>query len=329
MYRLVLTPGEPGGVGPDLTITLARRPLPVQLVAAADPGLLTARAAALGVALDVVPWTPDAPRRPHVPGVLPVLAVPLPRPAEAGRADPAHAAYVLDALRRACRGCLQGEFDALVTGPVHKASINAAGIRFTGHTELLAELTGAACPVMLMAAPGLKVALATTHVPLAEVPQRLTRARLEAVLAVLDRDLRRWFGISAARVLVCGLNPHAGEGGHLGAEERDIIGPAIEASRARGARVAGPVPADSAFLPQRLAAADVVLAMYHDQGLPVIKRAAFEDTVNVTLGLPILRTSVDHGTALELAGTGRARDDSLAAAVRLTARLLAAREPGS
>jgi 4-hydroxythreonine-4-phosphate dehydrogenase len=244
-----------------------------------------------------------------------------------GRLDPANARYVLALLDAALDGCAAGRFDAIVTAPVHKGVINDAGIPFTGHTEYLAERTATPLPVMMLVGGGLRVALATTHLPLAAVSAAVTAQRLAAVLTVLDRDLRAKFGIAAPRILVCGLNPHAGEGGHLGREEIDVIEPTLRHLQAAGLRLTGPVPADTAFLPERLAAHDAVLAMYHDQGLPVLKRAAFGAGVNVTLGLPIVRTSVDHGTALDLAGRGTADAGSLLAAVRLAFELCAARRP--
>jgi 4-hydroxythreonine-4-phosphate dehydrogenase len=237
------------------------------------------------------------------------------------RSTPRNARAVLDALRLGVQGCMRGEFCGLVTGPVHKGVINDAGLPFTGHTELLAELSGARLPVMLLCGGGLRVALATTHLPLARVSAALTRERLADVLEVLHRDLQCRFGLATPRILVCGLNPHAGEGGHLGREEIDVIAPVIGALSARGLALQGPVPADTAFTPQRLSGADAVLAMYHDQGLPVLKHAAFGHAVNVTLGLPFVRTSVDHGTALDLAGSGRADAGSMRAAIALAADL--------
>jgi 4-hydroxythreonine-4-phosphate dehydrogenase len=246
-------------------------------------------------------------------------------PGTPGRLDPANAPYVLAVLDAATDGCLAGRFDAMVTAPVHKGVINEAGVRFTGHTEYLAERCGAPLPVMLLAGGGLRVALATTHLPLAHVSSAITAQRLEGVLRVLDADLRAKFGIAAPRILVCGLNPHAGEGGHLGREEIEVIEPTLERLRAQGLHLTGPVPADTAFLPARVAGHDAVLAMFHDQGLPVLKHASFGHAVNVTLGLPIVRTSVDHGTALDLAGTGRADPGSLRAALHLAAGMCAAR----
>jgi 4-hydroxythreonine-4-phosphate dehydrogenase len=290
-------------------------------VFAGDPGLLAARASLLGLPLEPAAWRAGAAPAPHRAGTLPVLATPLAREAAPGRPDPANARYVLATLDAAAAGCLAGTFSAMVTAPVQKSTINEAGIPFSGHTEYLAARGGAPHPVMLLVAGTLRVALATTHLPLAEVPRRLTRELLERTLGVLDAGLRASFGIAAPRILACGLNPHAGESGHLGREEIELIAPALEAARRRGVAVAGPVPADTAFTPASLAGADAVLAMYHDQGLPVIKHAGFGRAVNVTLGLPFQRTSVDHGTALDLAGTGRADPGSLFEAIRLAQSL--------
>jgi 4-hydroxythreonine-4-phosphate dehydrogenase len=254
-----------------------------------------------------------------------VLHTPLRAPAVPGQLDVRNAPYVVELLDRAIDGCLSGEFDAMVTAPVQKSIINNAGIPFTGHTEYLAVRTGAALPVMMLAHEQLRVALATTHLPLREVSSALTIDGLTKVLTILDRELRTRWNIAAPRIGVCGLNPHAGEHGHLGDEEERIITPALEALRSRGLQVAGPMPADTIFVPRILAGFDAVLAMYHDQGLPVIKHAAFDRAVNVTLGLPIIRTSVDHGTALDLAGTHRAESGSLRAALALAMTLAAQR----
>jgi 4-hydroxythreonine-4-phosphate dehydrogenase len=286
----------------------------------ADPSLLEDRARCLGLPLRCVRF--DAGRRPtpHEPGRIPVLPVPLAAAVVAGRPDTANARYVLETLERAVAECVVTRASALVTGPVHKAVINDAGVPFSGHTEFLAGLTGGE-PVMMLACPGLRVALVTTHLPLAAVPAAVTAARIERVVRVLHRDLVRRFGLSVPRILVCGLNPHAGEGGHLGREEIEVVGPALDRLRGEGIALEGPVPADTAFTPPRLATADAVLAMYHDQGLPVLKHMGFGRAVNVTLGLPLVRTSVDHGTALDLAGTGRADPGSLLEAFRLAAQL--------
>jgi len=327
--RLALTPGEPAGIGPDLCVLLAQRPQPVELVAVADPALLTDRARQLGLPLNIEPVQLDdlaAPARPRPAGVLPVLQVALAAPAVAGRLDPANAPYVLDTLDRSIAGWRRGVFDALVTGPVHKGVINDSGRPFSGHTEYIADRLAdderQPHPVMMLATEGLRVALVTTHLPLADVPAAITRERLRMVLGILQRDLQQRYGIREPRILVCGLNPHAGEDGHLGREELDIIGPELDAARARGWQVQGPLSADTLFTPERLAQCDVVLAMYHDQGLPVLKHMGFGRAINVTLGLPMIRTSVDHGTALALAGSGRAQVDSLQLAVDEAARMV-------
>lgn len=327
MIRLALTPGEPAGIGPDLCIQIAQERFPAELVAVADPALLIQRARELGLAFKTEIFDPTLPPQPHTPGTLKVLPVPLARPAQCGKLDAANAEYVLNTLRAAVAGCLTGTFDALVTGPVHKGIINDAGFPFAGHTEFLAELTHTPQPVMMLAIPGLRVALVTTHLPLSAVSRAITAPRLEAVLRVLQHDLQTRFNIPQPRILVCGLNPHAGEGGHLGREEIDMIEPVLARLRAAGMQLTGPLPADTLFVPDTLKQADAVLAMYHDQGLPVLKHAGFGAAVNITLGLPIIRTSVDHGTALELAGSGAARSSSLLAAMQ-AALTLAARNAG-
>ncbi len=324
--RVAFTPGEPAGIGPDLAVALAQRRLPAEVVAVCDPDLLAARARALGLPLTVREAHFGRPPQPAPPGTLACLPVPLAAAAEPGRPDPANARCVLDTLDAAVAACREGHCSALVTGPVHKAMINDAGITFTGHTEYLAELTGAPRVVMMLVAGDLRVALATTHLPLREVPAAITPQRLEGVLRVLHADLQRRFGLPSPRIAVLGLNPHAGEDGHLGREERDVMEPVLERLRGEGLALDGPLPADTAFTPPALARCDVVLAMYHDQGLPVLKHAGFGRAVNVTLGLPMVRTSVDHGTALELAGTGRADTGSLEAALAL-ALALARSEP--
>ena len=319
--RIIVTTGEPAGVGPELALAAALVDWPCELVFAGDPALLAARASLLGLRLQPAEWRTGASPAPHRAGTMPVLPATLTRAAVPGSPDPANARYVLATIDAAADGCLAGRFSAMVTAPVQKSAINDAGIAFQGHTEYLAAKSGGAQPVMLLVAGTLRVALATTHLPLAEVPRRLTRESLEATLTVLERGLRASFGISAPRILVCGLNPHAGECGHLGREEIEVIAPALDTLRANGLSIAGPLPADTAFTPASLADADAVLAMFHDQGLPVIKHAGFGRAVNVTLGLAFHRTSVDHGTALDLAGTGRADPGSLFEAIRLAQRL--------
>jgi len=322
--RLAITAGEPAGIGPELLLAIAAEPWPVQLVAIADRDLLAARAAQVPelapITLD--DFDPSAKTVPHAPGHLPVLHTPLARRAEPGRLDPGNAAAVLATLDSAVDGCRDGRFAAMVTAPVQKSVIADAGFTFSGHTEYLAARCGVERVVMLLVAGTLRVALATTHLPLAAVPGAVTRELLAATLQILHRDLRGRFAIDAPRIAVLGLNPHAGEGGHLGREEIDVIVPVLEALRAEGLDLTGPLPADTAFTPRALAGVDAVLAMYHDQGLPVLKHAGFGEAVNVTLGLPIVRTSVDHGTALDLAGTGRADAGSLRAAVRLAIELV-------
>jgi len=325
--RLALTPGEPAGIGPDLCILLAQQAQAEELVVIADPDLLLARAAELGLPLKILPFTRDQPSIPTPAGQLRVLPVALRSPVHSGRLDPANAAYVLETLDAAIAGCRDGSFDGLVTGPVHKGVINDAGIPFSGHTEYLAEQTGSAQVVMMLAAPGLRVALATTHLPLRAVSDAITGEGLQQVLRVLHQDLRTRFGIASPRILVCGLNPHAGEAGHLGREEIEIIAPALEALRTEGLQLYGPLPADTLFTPRYLDQADAVLAMYHDQGLPVLKHHGFGAAVNITLGLPIIRTSVDHGTALELAGSGRAEVGSLRAAIDTAVQMAQAGRP--
>jgi 4-hydroxythreonine-4-phosphate dehydrogenase len=311
---LAVTSGEPAGIGPDICGALARRRWPVRLVILGDRELQSRATKSPSSARRRAAFRDYAPDAPAKPGVE-WLHVPLAWRSVPGRLDPRNASYVLSLLDRAIEGCLSGEFAAMVTAPVHKGVVNDAGIRFSGHTEYLAARTGASLPVMMLTGGGLRVALATTHVPLKRVSRVLTASRLEAVIRVLDADLRRLFGLRRPRILVCGLNPHAGESGHLGREEIDTLAPVIAKLRRRGLALSGPLPADTAFLPERLAQVDAVLAMYHDQGLPVLKYASFGHAVNVTLGLPIVRTSVDHGTALDVAGSGRADPGSLFAAV--------------
>jgi len=325
--RIALTSGEPAGIGPELCLALARAALPAELVCLGDAALLAERARQLH--LDVALRQYDGARErstvPHTPGTLLVAHQPLAAASVAGRADPANARYVLALLDRAIDGALAGEFDAVVTAPVHKGVINDAGVDFSGHTEYFAARTASARAVMMLAAGELRVALATTHLPLRAVSAAITTESLYEVGTILARELTARFGVPDPRIAVCGLNPHAGEGGYLGDEEARVIAPAIARLQASGIRATGPLPADTVFVPRTLARFDAVLAMYHDQGLPVVKHAAFERAVNVTLGLPVLRTSPDHGTALELAGTGRADPGSLRAAVTLAAQLAAQR----
>jgi len=323
-FRLALTPGEPAGVGPELCIQLAQQPQQHQLVVFADPQLLEQRAAQLGLVIHLQPFDPELPPCPSAAGELWVVPVPLAKPAVAGELNTANAAYVLETLRQATQGCLNGQFDALITAPVHKGVINEAGIPFSGHTEFLMALTASEQVVMMLATEGLRVALVTTHLPLSEVPAAITEQRLTQICRILDHDLRHRFGLPQPRILVCGLNPHAGEGGHLGREEQQIIEPTLAALRTEGLNLIGPLPADTLFTPHQLERGDAVLAMYHDQGLPVLKHKGFGQAVNITLGMPIIRTSVDHGTALDLAGSGKAHLGSLITAIDYAAGMVKA-----
>jgi 4-hydroxythreonine-4-phosphate dehydrogenase len=302
-------------------VTLAQRDYAADLVVAGNPQLLAGTAAALGVPLQLQPYDPSLPRTPHRGGVLRVLPQDLPHPVVAGQLDAGNASYVIGMLDRACDGCTNGEFAAMVTAPVQKSILIEAGYEFTGHTEYLAARTRAALPVMMLVAGSVRVALVTTHLALADVPRAITAERVAATLRIVHADLGRLLRIDSPRIAVLGLNPHAGEGGHLGREEIEVIGPVIARLRASGMDLTGPVPADTAFTPQFLRGTDVIVAMYHDQGLPVIKHLGFHNGVNLTLGLPILRTSVDHGTALSLARTGRADAGSLHAALSLAIEL--------
>ncbi|TQV71788.1 4-hydroxythreonine-4-phosphate dehydrogenase PdxA [Exilibacterium tricleocarpae] len=314
-YRIAFTPGEPAGIGPDLAVELAQQARDTELVAIADPELLQARAAALKLPLHLREVDLQRPPQPLRAGELGLLPIGTARPVLAGRLDPANAAYVLACLDTAINGCMAGRFAALVTGPVQKSVINEAGFPFSGHTEYLAAKTATPKVVMMLATPGLRVALVTTHLPLAAVAAAITVENLTAVIDILYSELRTKFGIAAPRILVCGLNPHAGERGHLGREEIDVIEPVLARLRQRPMDLQGPLPADTLFTPKYLQQADAVLAMYHDQGLPVLKHQGFGEAVNITLGLPFIRTSVDHGTALALAGSGSADAGSLGAAV--------------
>lgn len=314
--RFALTPGEPAGIGPDLCLLLAREQQAQTLIAIASAALLRERSMQLGLDIALIETGPGRwPQHPAPAGSLYLWDTPLSKAVTAGQLDPANAAYVLQTLTRAGQGCLDGDFAGMITAPVHKGVINEAGIAFSGHTEFLAELTRSEQVVMLLATRGLRVALVTTHLPLKDVAAAITAERLSRVALILHADLQDKFGIAEPRILVCGLNPHAGEGGHLGREEIDVIEPALERLRAQGLNLVGPLPADTLFTPKHLERCDAVLAMYHDQGLPVLKYKGFGAAVNVTLGLPIIRTSVDHGTALDLAGTGRIDSGSLQVAL--------------
>ncbi|WP_186302773.1 4-hydroxythreonine-4-phosphate dehydrogenase PdxA [Pseudomonas alabamensis] len=314
--RFAVTPGEPAGIGPDLCLLLAAQAHPHVLIAITSRVLLQERAAQLGVAVDVRAVDPQAwPTHPAPAGSLYVWDTPLANPVRAGQLDTANGPFVLETLTRAAQGCLAGDFAGMITAPVHKGVINDSGIAFSGHTEFLADLTATEQVVMMLATRGLRVALVTTHLPLRDVADAITAERLERVTRILHADLRDKFGLPQPRILVCGLNPHAGEGGHLGREEIELIEPTLERLRGEGMDLRGPLPADTLFTPKYLEHCDAVLAMYHDQGLPVLKYKGFGAAVNVTLGLPIIRTSVDHGTALDLAGTGRIDTGSLQVAL--------------
>ncbi len=322
-----LTPGEPAGIGPDLCLLLAREAQPAALVAIASRALLSERAAQLNLSIELIEVGPgNWPTAPAPAGNLYVWDTPLAAPVVPGQLDQANAGYVLQTLSRAGQGCIDGHFAGMITAPVHKGVINEAGIAFSGHTEFLAELTHTEQVVMMLATHGLRVALVTTHLPLKDVAAAITEERLTRVTRILHADLVEKFGIASPRILVCGLNPHAGEGGHLGREEIEVIEPTLERLRSEGMNLIGPLPADTLFTPKHLEHCDAVLAMYHDQGLPVLKYKGFGAAVNVTLGLPIIRTSVDHGTALDLAGTGKIDSGSLQVALETAYQMAAARQ---
>lgn len=320
--RIALTAGEPAGIGPDIVIKIAQQPsLGAEIVVFADTVLLQERAAQLNLPLQIKPYIKENDIRVHVPGDLVVWHCPLVRPVISGKLNPANAAYVMRTIELATQACLRGEFQALVTAPVHKGVINQAGLPFSGHTEYLAKLTGTSEVVMLLVADKLRVALVTTHIPLAQVPAAITSTKLEHIVQILHDGLQRQFNIVHPQILVCGLNPHAGENGYLGREEIEVITPVLTKLREKGLNLIGPLPADTIFTTHHLKDADAVLAMYHDQGLPVLKYCGFGAAVNVTLGLPIIRTSVDHGTAVDKAGTGEASAGSLLAAIQLAITL--------
>jgi len=322
--RFAITPGEPAGIGPDLIIQLAQGTFSHQLVCIADPRMLQQRAKKLNLPLKLIAYDQNN-HQPAIAGSLTVLDEPLPEPSVCGTANKKNAKSQLNALKRAVAGCQSGEFSALITGPMHKGIINEAGIHFTGHTEYLAELTQTKKVVMMLSAPEsehqLKVALATTHLPLSEVSQAITQQSLTEVITILNHDMKHHFGIKQPHILICGLNPHAGEDGHLGREEIETIIPVIKKLKDKGFKLDGPLPADTLFTKPYLESADAVLAMYHDQGLPVLKHVGFGQAVNVTLGLPIIRTSVDHGTAFDLAGSGKADTGSLKAALMMAVQM--------
>ncbi|MDZ4813872.1 MAG: 4-hydroxythreonine-4-phosphate dehydrogenase PdxA [Pseudomonadota bacterium] len=326
--RIAITAGEPAGIGPELVARLAQLQWNAELVLIADPDLITDAARNLGLTLELDATPCTGTRQPTRPGHLHVIPIALRTPNVPGQLNPGNARYVIETLEQAAHGAAAGYFDAVVTAPVHKAVVNDGGIPFTGHTEYFAELTGTDV-VMLLVADDLRVALATTHLPLAQVPAAIQATSLERTLRILQHDLIQKFAIAQPRIIVLGLNPHAGEGGHLGREEIDIIIPVVAKLRAEGMNLRGPLPADTGFLPRELAQCDAVLAMYHDQGLPVLKYAGFGHAINVTLGLPWIRTSVDHGTALDLAGKGVADAGSLIAATELAIGLVNSGKSGA
>lgn len=312
---LVITAGEPSGIGPDLVLQLAQQQWPVQLVICSDKNLLAARAKLLNEEITFIDYDARKPATASKAGELTIAHLPVQEPVQPGKLNKNNAQFVLNTLAFASRGCLSGEFSAVVTAPVHKGVINDAGITFSGHTEFFAEQAEVDLVVMMLATTGLRVALATTHLPLIDVPNAITEARLSAVIEILHSELQKKYGLKAPRIYVCGLNPHAGESGHMGREEIDTIEPTLDKLRQKNIDLIGPLPADTLFQEKYLQDADAVLAMYHDQGLPVLKYKGFGKSVNITLGLPFIRTSVDHGTALDLAATGKADAGSLFCAV--------------
>ncbi|WP_319557981.1 4-hydroxythreonine-4-phosphate dehydrogenase PdxA [Thiomicrorhabdus sp.] len=322
--RLVITSGEPAGIGPDLVLMLAQQDWPVELVVLANKTLLESRAQQLKLPVDLLDYQAGEPPHPSRKGQMLVEDLPLNAEVVSGQLDPLNADYVLRMLKRAIHGCMSGEFAGMVTGPIHKGVINESGIPFSGHTELLAEESGTDRVVMMLATPGLRVALATTHLPLKDVADAIQPQLLREILNITDRSLREQFGIDHPRILVAGLNPHAGEGGHMGREEIEVIEPVMQEFR-NSMNLSGPLPADTLFTPKYLQQADAVLAMYHDQGLPVLKHMGFGNAVNITLGLPFVRTSVDHGTALDLAGTGKADPQSFRYAIEVAQQMIGAK----
>jgi len=319
--RIAITPGEPAGIGPDLVLQIAQQDFAAELVVIANRELLLQRAKLLNLPITLHDFIPTASVKIHQSQHLTIIDVPLKNTVTPGHLDKANAEYVVKTLQIAGEGCLQKTFAAVVTGPVHKAIINDAGIKFSGHTEFFAELAGVKEVVMMLMAKQLRVALVTTHLPLAEVAKAITPEKLTAIIKILHHDLETKFGIAKPKIFVAGLNPHAGESGKMGREEIDTIIPVLEKLRKENINLIGPLPADTLFLPKNLAEADAFLAMYHDQGLPVLKFYGFEEAINITLGLPFIRTSVDHGTALELAGTGKASSMSFKNAINEAIKL--------
>lgn len=318
--RILITPGEPAGIGPDITIHVAQQPWAAELVAIADPGLLEERAKQIGLPLQLSEFNPNEEPTIHQPGKLKVIPIPLNSISEVGQLNSAHAAYVIKTLEKAATLCLQKKADAVVTGPVHKGILNKAGFTFMGHTEFFAKFCNVPQTLMLFVIDRLKIALATTHLPLSRVPEAITPMHLRTVLTLLHSEIQKWFGVKSPRLLVCGLNPHAGEEGYLGREEMDVMTPVIHELK-QTYKITGPLPADTIFTPKYLEQADVILAMYHDQALPLVKYLGFGKAVNVTLGLPFLRTSVDHGTAIDIAGTRAVDASSMLSAVKLAINL--------
>lgn len=321
---LAFTPGEPAGIGPDLAVMMAQQQWPAILVICADADLIKQRAEQLGLDITIQRYTGQRPTAALPKGVLLVEHIALNKPATAGQLDAGNGHYVVDTLIRASRGNLSGEFDAVVTGPVHKGIINDAGIAFSGHTEFFASQANRNDVVMMLATEGLRVALVTTHIPLAYVNRAITPERLTKILTILHTDLIKKFGLTNPNILVCGLNPHAGENGHLGREEIDVIEPVLAELREQGLNLEGPLPADTVFQPKYLDNAAAVVAMYHDQGLPVLKYKGFGNAVNITLGLPFIRTSVDHGTALDMAGSGNINPGSCRLAINTAIEMVRA-----
>ena len=319
--RFVITSGEPAGVGPDLVLALSQQAWSQQLVIIGNEALLKERAEQLNLPIQIRPYDPSQPAQPSQAGELTLLDLPLNAPVTAGHLNVQNADYVIQMLHRAIEGCLQNEFQAMVTGPIHKGIINEAGLPFSGHTELLAERSGAEQVVMMLATPGLRVPLVTTHLPLREVPDAITQPLLTSVIRTLHQSLTQQFGIAHPTIFVAGLNPHAGEGGHMGREEIEVIDPVLAQLRAEGMHLIGSLPADTLFTPKYMDKADAILAMYHDQGLPTLKHVGFGKAVNVTLGLPFVRTSVDHGTALDIAGTGKADVNSFLYAIEVAQQM--------
>jgi 4-hydroxythreonine-4-phosphate dehydrogenase len=322
IQRIALTAGEPAGIGPDLCIQLCQHQLSCQLIVIADPELLIERAKLLKLSINIELFDPDKPAQLNNTPTPTITVYPasLASTVRCGQLNISNSPYVVETIKLATQGCIDGVFDAMVTAPVNKAVINNAGIHFTGHTEYIADITGG-FPVMMLATPGLRVALLTTHIPLSDVSRSITTERLKIIIPILDKALRHQFAIESPVILVCGLNPHAGEDGHLGREEIETITPALTDLAKQGINLQGPLPADTLFTPKYLETADAVLAMYHDQGLPVLKHMGFGQAVNITLGLPIIRTSVDHGTALDLAGTGKANMGSLEFAIKTAQKM--------